>query len=70
MVRHYTPEEVTAARAEYPQHFIVEIETPGAACLIAIADTPRNRDLPIPLMPRMSADLLDGNTIVSGGPDR
>jgi hypothetical protein len=65
--RHYTASEVEILRASYPGHFLVEIATSKAACVIAIADTPENRDKAIPLMPGMTADLLDGNTIVDVG---
>ena len=64
---HYTADELAAARATHPGHFIVEVATPHAACLIAILDTPAHRTCAIATLPGMSADLLDGNTIFSKG---
>ena len=66
-LNHYTAEEIAAAREDYPGHVLVEVATPRAACLIAIPDTPENRDKPIANMPGMTIDLLDGNTIMSHG---
>jgi hypothetical protein len=64
---HYTAEAIAPIRLMHPGHFLVEIATQNASCLIAIADTPENRERAIPLMPGMTADLLDSASILSTG---
>lgn len=63
-LRHFTAEELAAARAEYPNHWIVEVVTAGAACLVAIEATKKNLETRAPLcFPDFPPDMLDGGTL-------
>jgi hypothetical protein len=61
-IDHYAPKEVAALRAEFPRHFIVEVATPGATCLIAVPDSAANRAQSFCAMP---IDFIDNTTLYS-----
>jgi hypothetical protein len=61
-IDHYTPAEVDALRVEYPDHFIVEVATPAAACLVAVPKLKATAELAFCGMP---IDMVDGCTLYS-----
>ena len=65
MIRHYTKAEQAAARAAYPDCFLVEVVTAHATCLVSVPDTPENRARTLQHAPCITGDMLDGLSHVS-----
>jgi hypothetical protein len=60
---HFTRQEAEAVRDAWPGHWIVEVDTGNAACLIAVPNTDHTISLPVPFMPAIEPSMLHGATV-------
>ena len=62
-MKHFTEAQLRNARADHPGQAIVEVVSGAEAALLAIPMPKSVLDAPIPSMPGMTLELLDGATI-------
>lgn len=59
MIRHHSKAIQAATRAAHPGCFLVEVVTPYATALLAVPDTPENRDRALECAPAITGDMLE-----------
>lgn len=72
-MKYFTPDEIEAARAALPGHWLIEVELGTCSALIAVPATEANANRVLAGSPGVTPDMLDGLTVrrrpIEGGPD-